>query len=363
MPSRINIGPENGPYVAINEENGNLQLEDNSGNVVAEWDDGQSQWDFVENDISGVGAFDSESVNTEKQRITDRETVTVDIPTDFDTVNDALIDIVKRRVPYGTRINVNIESGHHITTPFYDSLTSQLWLPHVRIVSEDETALVDSSFPSDGILIEPGQSSHGATLNALIDMQGEGGRGMRLSGTVQHVDGGGGIKNAGDDLITMTRSWIRAHNTVWEGGDRFLATDEWSFGSFEGAYVDDCAGMGAELQGGNFDMQEITIENCGSYGLRNEGGYIYGRDATIQNNGAESGHDGVQCESLGHVNLRGATVTGNDRNDLDVRRAGQITILLGETTSGDGEADTADCSVSEFNTIEGNDGIIWGPTA
>ena len=68
MPSRINIGPENGPYVAINEENGNLQLEDNSGNVVAEWDDGQSQWDFVENDISGVGAFDSESVTTEVSR-------------------------------------------------------------------------------------------------------------------------------------------------------------------------------------------------------------------------------------------------------------------------------------------------------
>ena len=69
MPSRINIGPEDGPYVAINESSGNLQLEDNSGNVVAEWDDGQSQWDFVENDISGVGAFDSESVNTESATI------------------------------------------------------------------------------------------------------------------------------------------------------------------------------------------------------------------------------------------------------------------------------------------------------
>ena len=66
MPSRINIGPENGPYVAINEENGNLQLEDNSGNVVAEWDETNAQWDFVENDISGVGGFDSESVNTEQ---------------------------------------------------------------------------------------------------------------------------------------------------------------------------------------------------------------------------------------------------------------------------------------------------------
>ena len=69
MPSRINIGPEDGPYVAINESSGNLQLEDNSGNVVAEWDETNAQWDFVENDISGVGAFDSESVNTEQASI------------------------------------------------------------------------------------------------------------------------------------------------------------------------------------------------------------------------------------------------------------------------------------------------------
>ena len=65
MASRINIGPEDGPYIAINENNGDIELEDNTGAVVAKWDDGQSQWDFVENDISGVGAFDSESVNTE----------------------------------------------------------------------------------------------------------------------------------------------------------------------------------------------------------------------------------------------------------------------------------------------------------
>ena len=85
MPSRINIGPENGPYVAINESSGNLQLEDNSGNVVAEWDDEQSQWDFVENDISGVGAFDSESVNTEGANIKERNlTLGEDTSTDDD---------------------------------------------------------------------------------------------------------------------------------------------------------------------------------------------------------------------------------------------------------------------------------------
>ena len=65
MPSRINIGPENGPYVGINEENGNLQLEDNSGNVVAEWDETNAQWDFANNTLDNVDALNSNSVNTE----------------------------------------------------------------------------------------------------------------------------------------------------------------------------------------------------------------------------------------------------------------------------------------------------------
>ena len=65
MASRINIGPENGPYVAINESSGNLQLEDNSGNVVAEWDETNAQWDFANNTLNNVDALNSNSVNTE----------------------------------------------------------------------------------------------------------------------------------------------------------------------------------------------------------------------------------------------------------------------------------------------------------
>ena len=66
MASRINIGPENGPYVAINESSGNLQLEENSGNVVAEWDETNAQWDFANNTLANVDALNSNSVNTEE---------------------------------------------------------------------------------------------------------------------------------------------------------------------------------------------------------------------------------------------------------------------------------------------------------
>ena len=65
MPSRINIGPEDGPFVAINESSGNLQLEDNSGNVVAEWDETNARWDFANNTVNNVDALNSNSVSTE----------------------------------------------------------------------------------------------------------------------------------------------------------------------------------------------------------------------------------------------------------------------------------------------------------
>ena len=81
MPSRINIGPEDGPYVAINESSGNLQLEDNSGNVVAEWDETNAQWDFANNTLNNVDALNSNSVNTEEASVNgplDAETATVD---------------------------------------------------------------------------------------------------------------------------------------------------------------------------------------------------------------------------------------------------------------------------------------------
>ena len=120
MPSRINIGPEDGPYVAINESSGNLQLEDNSGNVVAEWDDGESQWDFVENDISGVGAFDSESVNTERASIETLEQVEQEDGTDvsdsrafdetYQNVDDETLKLAIR-LEAGTGEDLNVRLG------------------------------------------------------------------------------------------------------------------------------------------------------------------------------------------------------------------------------------------------------------
>ena len=63
MVSRIDIGPEGGPFVAINENSNNLELQDINGNVIAKWDETAGQWDLNNNSLTGINAIDAESAN------------------------------------------------------------------------------------------------------------------------------------------------------------------------------------------------------------------------------------------------------------------------------------------------------------
>ena len=86
MPSRIDIGPEGGPFVAINENSNNLELQDINGNVIAKWDETAGQWDLNNNSLTGINAIDAGSANVESLSTgsasingpLDAETATVD---------------------------------------------------------------------------------------------------------------------------------------------------------------------------------------------------------------------------------------------------------------------------------------------
>ena len=86
MPSRIDIGPEGGPFVAINENSNDLELQDINGNVIAKWDETAGQWDLNNNSLTGINAIDAssanvESVSTESASVNgslDAETATVE---------------------------------------------------------------------------------------------------------------------------------------------------------------------------------------------------------------------------------------------------------------------------------------------
>ena len=63
MVSRIDIGPDGGPYVAINENSNDLELQDINGNVIAKWDETEGQWDLNNNSLTGINAIDAGSAN------------------------------------------------------------------------------------------------------------------------------------------------------------------------------------------------------------------------------------------------------------------------------------------------------------
>ena len=63
MVSRIDIGPEGGPFVAINENSNDLELQDINGNVIAKWDETAGQWDLNNNSLTGINAIDASSAN------------------------------------------------------------------------------------------------------------------------------------------------------------------------------------------------------------------------------------------------------------------------------------------------------------
>jgi hypothetical protein len=66
MASELFLGPDGGPYVSVNENSGDIELKDNSGNVVAFWDESNTQWDFSSNDIQNVGSLGVESIGNER---------------------------------------------------------------------------------------------------------------------------------------------------------------------------------------------------------------------------------------------------------------------------------------------------------
>ena len=63
MVSRIDIGPDGGPYVAINENSNDLELQDMNGNVIAKWDETAGEWDLNNNSLTSINAIDASSAN------------------------------------------------------------------------------------------------------------------------------------------------------------------------------------------------------------------------------------------------------------------------------------------------------------
>jgi hypothetical protein len=88
MPSRIDIGPEGGPFVAINESSNDLELQDINGNVIAKWDETAGQWDLNNNSLTNINAIDASSATLGSINLDDD----IQIATDSAELSNLLAD-------------------------------------------------------------------------------------------------------------------------------------------------------------------------------------------------------------------------------------------------------------------------------
>ena len=99
-----NLGSENTPIegesfglpsgFSIDEDSGNLAIRDTNGNVVAEWDETNAQWDFANNTLNNVDALNSNSVNTDQLSVGDPLTPSEDHRNLIGYVDTGVVDTV-----------------------------------------------------------------------------------------------------------------------------------------------------------------------------------------------------------------------------------------------------------------------------
>ena len=125
MPSRIDIGPEGGPFVAINENSNDLELQDINGNVIAVWDETEGQWDLNNNSLTNINAIDASSATLGKIK-TSRSWQNKTNSREFNTVetNNSGSDIETRVAAEAnqdnTQITLRLEIDGLLVDPFKD---------------------------------------------------------------------------------------------------------------------------------------------------------------------------------------------------------------------------------------------------
>lgn len=368
--------------------------------------------DLNDDDIENAG-----TTSTGRGRITRNETITVNVPSDYSTLQQAFDTVSQEVVPDGVEIVINIESGHELQSGNLGiEREAALYAhdgdySHIRITSEDAEVPVSSSFEGSAIR---NVRARGVVLDCLINMSNatsafDGYTAEK--GSKGYVNVNCGVKNAGRiGLYSRQVSAMyaaRAAEDPAESGVVFTGAGDW------GHYCNH--GSRSYLRGGDFS-------GAGSIGIQvrhgavsdasdcdvsdsNGEGYLAENSATINaalSTASNCGTDGISATHSSTVNARNLTAEGNGRrgifagqgsfvaavgSDLNnnseegihiVRGSratvdnataqnntdADISIALGnimsasDCTTTNGAPDVADASVASFNSVSG-DGIIF----
>lgn len=140
--------------------------------------------------------------------------LTVSIPTDFATLQEAIDGIHDRYIGRGTIVDIVFETGHN---PASGAHVANGDYSMIRVGSEDAVLTLDSGAFTGHFL--SGEYAAMPVLGTLVDMGGAGQDGYhcRKAGRGFVDENGGGIRNAGDNCLYVNNSQVEAPRTEFTG--------------------------------------------------------------------------------------------------------------------------------------------------
>lgn len=293
------------------------------------------------------------SVDTREARITGTDTVQIHVPTDYDTLVDALAGAA---VEYRSRqadVEVVIESGHAILNEVHLDSTN---LRHVTITSEDATVPVDSGV-ADPVFLAENRSAF-PQIGCLFDGGGMDRLAIRVfGGSSVHVLDGSGFQGFTRGLIASRSSTITSgtgHSVISRDmSERGVTVTDASAAWVQNADASNCRDFGVRIA-------SASIAQCSDMNLS-------GSRIGIQGGGASTViaefTDATNCDDHGmkinkgvHLQAYNADFSGAGMEDVWVG-SGSIATIHGATTTS-GTPGVGDTNHDSFNSVS-SDGIIF----
>lgn len=228
------------------------------------------------------------AIDAHKAETTQYETLTVNIPTDYPTLQAAIDELSKKHTSQGVEIRLNIETGHKLTDGVY---VRNGYYGHFRIVSADPIVFLEDNYPAGKEILRCDNGT-APILHCLIDAEGRSGDGVALwYSSSGYITPGYGVINSGARGLYLNSSRARADRTNFQGAKtRPLWVSRGSTVTAEEA---------------NFSGNKDTDESgCAAYISRGSVANLTGADLS------GSAHRGLIARRS-FVNIEGADITGS----------------------------------------------------
>ncbi|MCO8294915.1 BppU family phage baseplate upper protein [Tetragenococcus halophilus] len=202
-----------------------------------------------------------------------QESVTLNVPTDFPTLDSAFHEIESNFYALRASVYVNIEAGHQISEGVV--LKSRDYR-RVTIQSEDDIVEVADGFTGD---ILKGSDCHFPIFNLLVDMKKLGSFGLGLYANANAtVNPDCGVINAGNDGVFVNRlSQLYAHEANFSGAGRYgLFVDHANTVYARYVNLDNCEVGLRATKGSVVEVANASIQNCRNAILATEGSKVIG---------------------------------------------------------------------------------------